>query len=97
MSKSNLITKFLNELNSDEMKSAMEHLTEILEDLETKNDPEPIEMEIVNEAYQTLEKLQILEAAIRRYLNTERKLTGDKLDSLYDNNHGSGTSTLFKI
>ena len=97
MSKSNLITKFLNELNSDEVKSAMGHLTEILESLETKNDPEPIEMEIVNEAYQTLEKLQILESAIRTYLGSERKLTGDKLESLYDNNHASGTSTLFKL
>ena len=96
MSRSNLITKFLNELNSDEVKGAMGHLNEILELLENKNDPEPIEMEIVNEAYQTLEKLQVLEAAIRRYLNDGRELKGDKLNDLYENNHKGGTSTLFK-
>ena len=95
MSRSNLINKFLNELTSDEVKNAMSHLTGILDMLENKNDPEPIEMEIVNEAYQTLEKLQILEAAIRRYLTDKRELTGDKIEELYDNNHTSGTSTLF--
>lgn len=88
MSRSNLITKFLNELNSDQVKSAMVHLNEILEVLENKNDPEPIEMEIVNEAYQTLERLQILEAAIRRYLNTQRELEGDKLNDLYNQTDG---------
>lgn len=96
MSRSNLITKFLNELNSDKVKGAMDHLNEILVLLENKNDPEPIEMEIVNEAYQTLERLQILEAAIRRYLNTGRDLPGDKLGNLYENNHSGGTSVLFK-
>lgn len=97
MSRSNLITKFLNELNSDEVKSAMGHLSEILNLLENKSDPEPIEMEIVNEAYQTIEKLQILEAAIRRYLNNDREeLTGDKLDGLYGSGHKSGTSMLFR-
>jgi hypothetical protein len=74
----------------------MGHLTEILKHLENVNDPEPIEMEIVNEAYQTLEKLQVLEAAIRRYLNDGRELTGDTLSGLYENNHKGGTSTLFK-
>jgi len=96
MSRSNLITKFLNELNSDEVKSAMGHLNEILDLLENKSDPDPIEMEIVNEAYQTLEKLQILEAAIRRYLNEDNTLMGDKLDDLYGSGHISGTSTLFR-
>ncbi len=90
MSKSNLITKFLNELNSDEVKSAMGHLTEILESLETKNDPEPIEMEIVNISYQFIEKLNLLEAALRKYKASDQILTGSKLDDLY----GGGNSSI---
>ena len=95
MSRSSLVIKFLNELNSDEVKSLMSHLTSLLEDLESKNDPEPIEMTIVNEAYQTLEKIQVLESALRAYVRTGGSLDGDKLSDLYDDNDGVGSSKLF--
>jgi len=95
MSKSSLVIKFLNELNSDEVKSLMSHLTSLLEDLESKNDPEPIEMTIVNEAYQTLEKIQVLESALRSYIRMSGTLDGDKLSDLYDDNDGVGSSKLF--
>ena len=95
MSKSSLVIKFLNELNSDEVKSLMSHLTSLLEDLESKNDPEPIEMTIVNEAYQTLEKIQVLESALRSYIRMSGTLDGDKLSDLYDDNEGIGSSKLF--
>ena len=88
MSKSSLIIKFLNELNSDEVKSLMEHLTSLLEDLENKNDPEPIEMTIVNEAYQTIEKIKVLESALRNYVREGGSLDGDKLNNLYDDKDG---------
>jgi hypothetical protein len=73
----------------------MEHLTSLLEDLEDKNDPEPIEMTIVNEAYQTLEKIKVLESALRTYVRSGGTLDGDKLSDLYDDNDGVGSSKLF--
>jgi len=73
----------------------MEHLTSLLEDLESKNDPEPIEMSIVNEAYQTIEKIKVLESALRSYVASHSKLDGDKLSSLYNDNESNGTSKLF--
>lgn len=88
MSKSSLIIKFLNELNSDEVKNLMQHLTSLLEDLENKNDPEPIEMTIVNEAYQTIEKIKVLESALRNYVKEGGSLDGDKLNKLYDDKDG---------
>ena len=85
MSRSNLVTKFLNELNSEEVKSAMEHLTALLEILEEKVDPEPIEMTIVDEAFKTIEQIKVLENALRNYQQVIRTLDGDKLSDLYSN------------
>jgi hypothetical protein len=70
------------------MKSALGSLSLILDELENKNDPEPIEIEIVSTAYQLLEKLNLLQAAMRKYSNDNNTLTGSKLDSLYDLSNG---------
>jgi len=95
MSRSSLVIKFLNELNSNEMKSLMDHLASILESLESKDDPEPIEMSIVNEAYQTIEKIKVLESSLRTYVNEGGTLDGDKLNDLYESSNINGTSKLF--
>ncbi len=95
MARSSLVIKFLNELNSNEMKSLMEHLASILESLESKDDPEPLEMSIVNEAYQTIEKIKVLESSLRTYVDEGDTLDGDKLNDLYDKNDTSGTTKLF--
>ena len=95
MSRSSLVIKFLNELNSNEMKSLMDHLASILESLESKDDPEPIEMSIVNEAYQTIEKIKVLESSLRTYVNGGGTLDGDKLNDLYESSDINGTSKLF--
>jgi len=95
MSRSSLVIKFLNELNSNEMKSLMDHLASILESLESKDDPEPIEMSIVNEAYQTIEKIKVLESSLRTYVNEGGTLDGDKLNDLYESSDINGTSKLF--
>lgn len=80
------VIRFLNELNSKETRNTFEFLSTILENLENKNDPEQIEMEIVDNAYQAIEKLSILESSLRQYVKGINKvsLPGNKLFDLYD-------------
>jgi len=88
----------LNELNSGGVRTLMDHLEIFLEHLEEKNDPEPIEIQIVDAAYQTIEKFQLLEAAMRKYyIQENEELLGSKLDKLYSTGSSKiGTSRLFK-
>ena len=83
MTKSNKVGYFLNEINSKSSKDTFELLKGIVEDLENKNDPEPIEIEIVSNAYQMLEKLNLLYDLMRRYKNESTKLDGSILNNLY--------------
>ena len=79
------VIRFLNELNSKEVKGAFEFLSTILENLEEKNDPDPIEMEIVDSAYQAIEKLNLLENNLRKYANDKNStLLGTTLNDLYE-------------
>lgn len=87
MSRFNTVVNFLNELRSDSVRSALSSLDILVEELEEKNDPDPIEMEIVNVSYQMLEKLKLLEAALRKYKVTESVLTGNKLNDLYESSN----------
>ncbi len=80
------VIRFLNELRSKEVKGAFEFLTTILEKLEEKIDPDPIEMEIVDSAYQAIEKLNLLENNLRKYvMGGNEILPGNKLEDLYGN------------
>ena len=79
------VIRFLNELNSQEVKGAFDFLSNILKELEDKIDPDPIEMEIVDSAYQAIEKLNVLENNLRSYVTDKNKsLPGNKLSNLYD-------------
>jgi len=79
------VIRFLNELNSSEVKGTFEFLANILKELEDKIDPDPIEMEIVDSAYQTIEKLNMLENNLRKYVMDENKsLPGTRLNNLYE-------------
>lgn len=91
-------TIILNELNSEEVKLLFEHLTKFLNELEEKNDPDPIEVHIVDAAYQLIEKVQLFETYMKNYVQEGNKtLIGNKLDDLYNSGRVSGgTSTLFK-
>ena len=95
MSRKLKIVNFLNEFDSSSMEGALGSLVALIEDLETKNDPEPIEMEIVDMSYQLLEKVELLRTALRTYLKTEHVLTGSKLVDLYERKSG-GTTALFE-
>lgn len=79
-----LMAKFLQELNSDEVRSTLESLDILLEVLERKNDPEPFEIQIVDSAYQTLEKLKTLEGVIKQHISESNMLPGNNLQRLYD-------------
>jgi len=85
-----LVFKFLRELNSREVKNSFQSLASLLEFLENKEDPDPIEMQIVDEAYNTLEHLKLLVGFLRKYASeSDEVLKGSKLQKLYDNNSGS--------
>ena len=85
MPRLNTVITFLNELRSDSVKNALDSLTILLNELEEKNDPEPIEMEIVSRSYQLFEAITLVEAAIRKYKISKHILTGNKIDSLREN------------
>ena len=79
------VIRFLNELNSSGVKDTFEFLENLLKELEDKIDPDPIEMEIVDSAYQTIEKLNMLENNLRKYVMDEnRSLPGTRLNDLYE-------------
>ena len=67
------------------MKGTFESLEILLEHLENKNDPEPVEMQVVDATYQVLEKIKTLEVILKqRVLEANKALSGTKLQTLYD-------------
>jgi hypothetical protein len=77
-----LMQRFLAKLNSVEVQETFELLEMILEHLETKNDPEPFEMHIVDHANQTIEKLALIENILKTKVASLQ--TGNILQNLYD-------------
>ena len=91
-----IISNFLVELHSKEVTSLFEHLDVLMDHRETKNDPEPSELQIVNSVYQVLEHLRTLESYLKRRVGDGPQLTGTKLQSLYDKAPISvGTQAMF--
>jgi hypothetical protein len=87
-----LVFKFLRELNSREVQGSFQSLGTLLEFLENKEDPDPIEMQIVDTAYNLIEQLKLLEGYLKKYATESDELKGSKLQNLYDK---SGSSVLF--
>lgn len=88
--------QFIQEINSQDVRQSIKTLGRLIEMLEGKADPEPIEIDIVSNAYQLVEKFSILEDLLKHYTEKNRgKISGNKLDSLYDR-APTGTSILFK-
>ena len=81
-----LAFSFLSELHSDGIKSTFESLSNMLEALETKDDPDPIELEMVDTSYQLIEKMNLLSELLKKYVNENDILIGDKIQSLYEGN-----------
>ena len=92
----NVAKKFLDEMRLSESVVA---LNVLIESLETKPDPEPSEVYLLETLYQFKEKLKITESKINSYLiQSKQSIPGNKLASLYDDlpDGGYGTSKLFK-
>ncbi len=91
-------TVILNELTSEDVKLLFEHLKMLSEHLEEKNDPDPIEVQVVDAAYQLIESVQLFKSVMKQYAaEGNKELLGNQLDRLY--NAGKvkgGTSILFK-
>ena len=80
-----LVTRFLRELNTSTVQDTLQSLQALLDHLETKHDPEPQDMQIVDTAYQLLEKLKTLEGTLKLYVGDSKKiLRGNTLQSLYE-------------
>jgi hypothetical protein len=91
-----LAFRFLRELNSEDVQDTFQSLGVLLDHLETKNDPEPAEIQMVDTAYQALEKLKTLEGLIKNYIGESSSIAkGSKLQKLYDLNSSSGSDILF--
>lgn len=86
MSTDKLALAFLTELHSDNVKGTFESLSNMLNELEDKNDPEQIEVDIVEQAYQLIEKLNVLSETLKVYVTENDVLLGDKIQSLIDRN-----------
>jgi DNA repair photolyase len=75
----------------------LESLMVLLNELENKNDPDPVEINVVSDAYQFIEKLKILETTMRRYAYREKdSLKGDQLQHLYEKQTKTGSSKLYE-
>lgn len=94
MQKTTTIAKrFLEEMRSSESSDLLNNL---IEELELKEDPDPIDMYLLETLYQFKEKVRLTESKLNSYLIQDRKtLPGNKLDDLYDTLNGYGTSNLF--
>jgi len=76
---------FLEGLSKDSG-NIVEDLKRLIEDLENKNDPEPIEIKLLENLYHFLENLTIVTNNISSYVkNSRQNLSGTKLMSLYEN------------
>ena len=79
----NLAFRFLRELHSSDIQETFEALDSLLEHLENKDDPDPAEVQIVDSAYQTLEKLKLLEGLLKNYVGESGVAKGNQLEKLY--------------
>lgn len=83
---------FLEGINSNSTKSAFDHLKDLVEILENKNDPDPAEVRLVSSIYEFIEKMSLLEHNMKTYASEGQKKTlGGKLSSLYEELSYSGS------
>ena len=76
---------FLESLQAEQVKDALEYLTRLSDQLENKKDPDPIELRLLESIYLFLEKFQILQGNLKSYSRDFIKdITKNKLSDLYD-------------
>ncbi len=81
-----LAQSFLNELASEDFKDALAMLQTFTEGLEVKNDPDHVEIFLVENIYNFMEKFKVMENNIRQYvIETNNKTNStNKLAFLYE-------------
>jgi len=84
--------RFLEGLNSTPTKDTVSMLMQLIEELETKHDPDPTEIRLVENIYAFVEKMKVLENNLRSYVKESRNMPGNKLASLYENLSYDGNS-----
>ena len=79
---------FLERLSTDSGSgSIIDSLKKLIEDLENKSDPDPIEIKLLENLYHFLENLTIINNNVLSYVkNSRQNLSGTKLMSLYEDN-----------
>lgn len=75
---------FLEGMHNTNTRSTFEQLTGLIEMLENKPDPDPIEIRLVENMYAFIEKLNVLESNLKSYSQETGNDMGDKLTSLYE-------------
>ena len=94
---SKMAQQFLVELNSEKSQALFEKLDFLLDHLENKEDPEPFEVQIVDMAYQALDRIKTLESILKNHVSESDDFLGNKLQKLYDQQPISvGTQAMFK-
>jgi hypothetical protein len=89
-----LMRGVLLKLNSSEVREAFDLLEEVMNGLESKDDPEMFEIHFFNTAAQIMENISFLREILKEH--TSGKLTGDRLQQLYDKRSTSvGSQVLF--
>lgn len=72
-------------------------INELIEHIENRLDPNPEEVYLLETLYQFVEKSQLLQSHLEKYIKkTNQKLKGNKLSELYDNDNKYGTSIFDK-
>lgn len=95
LSGTRLSKKLLKEITSRIEKT--ETLDALIETLESTNDPDPVELYLLESLYQLKEKMKITESRINTYLKTSTKLLpGNKLNDLYERSQSIGSSRIFE-
>lgn len=85
--------RFLQEMNSNDF---FTNLDVLIESLEEKIDPDPLEIYLLETLYEFKQKLKITESKLNNYVvKSKDSLPENKLDSLYNSLTGYGTSKLF--
>ena len=98
---SNLLSRRANsiigELNKEEIQELIKDFSIFLEELESKVDPEPIELQLVENLYQFFEKLKLLEGMLLTYTKGSGGTSiGEKISKIMENNTPYGTSVLWE-
>lgn len=76
---------FLESLQQENVKDSFSFLSKLVDQLESKKDPDPIELRLLESIYHFLEKFQLLQGNLKSYSRDFTK-HNNKLSDLYDEN-----------